>query len=80
MKPQQAKAPLLPPLYPVQKRQRKHVLSAVQGCMHYMIVVSLEMSDDPIFSSNFKERMPAPIKGNKDLVLIVATTLRCGKL
>ena len=50
------------------------------GYMHYMIVVSLEMSDDPIFSSNFKERMPAPIKGNKDLVLIVATTLRCGKL
>ena len=48
--------------------------------MHYMIVVSLEMSDDPIFSSNFKERMPAPIKGNNDLVLIVATTLRCGKL
>ena len=31
----------------VPKRQRKHVLSAVQGCMHYMIVVSLEMSDEP---------------------------------
>ena len=33
-----------------------------------------------IFYSNFKERMPTPIKGEKSLVLIVATPHRCGKL